>query len=422
MEDFKYLGLKYITIVSVWDALPKIHAYTADLVREGRIYLYHVDSTITAVDTVLQQLRQPSFPYQVRLRLDSEIAQQDPIIGYTAIVTYPTKHLELILMFAYIIKVLDQYLQITDVLSNGTDLAVGNRDNRDELVAAFFDARRPIRYQLIRNYNIHQFRYTKQGWHVPYDHPSLLTLKGLRRRHVPLAVLQAFYVHSSQLGTVPIQTLSVLLEQYLRVNAQSIQGVVQPLTCQLQDWPAHRTEYICYTKTASTGLAHHPISKTVYIEQRLFGLDQEYLNKGRTTLLVGGLHLQCIAIQSEPESGSFTLACRLRIGKANETPQLNGPVPIPRNWISSPAGQAPCAVRFYCYNHFYTGYNQIIDPVISDGYVDPSVFQALDQYYRLPTLGYIHYDPALTANSDRPVFVVIKLEEPANSSLSLFSS
>jgi len=76
-------------------------------------------------------------------------------------------------------------------------------------------------------------------------------------------------------------------------------------------------------------------------------------------------------------------------------------------WVSSEWGQGPVKVLFYLYNWFYTGQNTIMEPRVSEGYIDRLVFSDLSQIYQIERNGYYIYDAHLSILNSIPTFICI---------------
>lgn len=77
------------------------------------------------------------------------------------------------------------------------------------------------------------------------------------------------------------------------------------------------------------------------------------------------------------------------------------------HWISSEWGQTPVKVMFYLYNWFYTGQNNLLEPRVSVGYVEPTVFKDLSKIYQIEHGGYYVYDTNLSRINKYPSFICI---------------
>lgn len=392
-EDFEYLNLRNIKVISVKNNNSKIIAYTIHLIRSGYIYLYHCDEKITNIDRIIKIISNPKI--HVQLRLNCNLDLKDPSIGYTTSDEHGT--LTISLIFDYIIKVLDILLSVTDII---TTICNDVSDIKDSNISNFFDKIIKIKYTKIETYHIYNFRYSKRGWDINEKNPYLLTIKGLKSRYIPVKVLKAFYLHACQMGSIKIQFLGILLSKHLYKNSEKALGVLKPIKVILDNWKLKQTEYVCGSVNScySTELKHYPLSDVLYIDQADYGIDSMHINKGRSMKLSYGPILTCTDInlsnyQSPVLHGQIELSGKLESRKIN--------------WISAPWDEQPCSVKFYLYNWFYTGFNSLIDPEITDGYIDKSVFNDLDKIYQLENLGYFIYDRDLSARNNIHTFIRI---------------
>ena len=393
-EDFEYLELKHIKVISVRQEHQNIINYTLNLIKEGHVYLYHCDEKITNIEKILKIVSSPKIHFQ--LRLNCGLGDLDPAIGYTN-EEDTSSNLNIVLIFDYIIKVLDIILKVTDIITTSlTDV----NDVKDNNISTFFDKLSNIKHHRLDTYHIHNFRYSKRGWDVDEHNPYLLTIKGLRARHVSPKILKAFYIHACQLGNIKIQFLSILINKYLFKHSEKALGVLKPVKINILNWNPKQTEYVCGPKNTnySKDLKHYPLSDNIYIDTFDYGIELGKVNKGRTIPLNYGPSITCTDIQ-------FSDSCELPI--INATIDLCTPLNTKAkiNWISAPWDDNPCQVRFYLYNWFYTGYNSLLEPEITEGYIDNSVFNNLDKVYQIENLGYFIYDRNLSI--DLPTFIRI---------------
>ena len=394
VEDFEYLDLKHVRVVSVKAQQDNIMDYTLKLIQKGNIYLYHCEEKITNIQRILNIVASPRM--HIQLKLNCGLDHNDPSIGYT----YDDRGTLIVsFLFDYIIKVLDVLLNVTDIVTTSHG---DTGDVKDGNICKFFDTFYPIKYCKIDSYHIHNFRYSKRGWSINEKNPYLLTIKGLKARHVPVQVLKAFYLHACQMGTVKIQFLSILLSKYLYKISEKTLGVLKPIKITIDNWKQKHTEYVCgqHNMFASREIKHYPMSDTIYIDSCDYGIDKGNVNKGRTVQLSYGPVLMCTDINLQN----------------HQTPVLHGTVQFQNtgkpegkkiHWISSVWDEQPCTVRFYLYNWFYTGFNCLLEPDTIDGFIDNSVFTNLDQIYHLEQLGYFVYDRELTSNNNMPTFIRI---------------
>lgn len=400
-EDFEYLGLKHIKVVSVYEHRKEIMAYTEALIESGDIYVHYCSSIETDPERIITHLKHPKMHFQLKLKCH-EIPNpyKDPSIGYTK--DY-NMGLSVMLIFDYIIKVLDTKLDVTDIISTSTAEV---SDVRDPNISNFFDAlnTRKIAYHRLDTYFIHGFKYAKKNWpRMNERDPYLLTIKGLKARHIPSNILYAFYVHATQMGSIKITYLNNLLRSYLYRTADRVQGIIKPLEVEITNWTERRTEFICKTinPARDTDMTLCPLSNTLYIEHNDYGMDTIKWSKGRNCRLKHGPIIRCTDVQlgtHGPEKLEAELHEGYDYGKIRTI-----------QWLSSEWGQGPIKVMFYLYNWFYTGQNSIMDhgPRISEGYIDRKVFTDLNQIYQIERNGYYTYDSHLSSMNGIPTFICI---------------
>lgn len=403
-EDFEYLGLTHIKVVSVFEHRKQIMEYTEKLINKRDIYLHYCSNIDTDPARIIQCLKEPKMHFQLNLKCgDRPNPDRDPSIGYTK--DY-NDGLGIMLIFDYIIKVLDTKLDVTDIISTSTaDVS----DVRDQSISDFFDRlnKRKITYHRLDTYFIHGFKYAKKNWpRMNERDPFLLTIKGLKARHIPPSILYAFYLHATQMGSIKITYLNTLLRSYLYRTATRVQGVVRPLEVELVNWTPKRTEYICknVNPVRDTEMLLCPLSRTVYIDVSEYGMDMQKWNRGRCCRLKYGPVVKCIDVELG-ESGPSKLLAEVQEGKDGKDSKDGKITNI--HWVSSEWGQGPVKVLFYLYNWFYTGQNSIMEPRISEGYIGRSVFSDLSQIYQIERSGYYIYDNYLSNLNGIPTFICI---------------
>lgn len=399
-EDFEYLGLTHIKVVSVYEYRKEIMDYTENLISKGDIYLHYCNNVESDPVRILQYLKDPKMHFQLKLKCGDRPNpyKSDPSIGYTK--DYDDG-LSVMLIFDYIIKVLDTKLDVTDIISTSTAEV---SDVRDPNISNFFDKinQRKITYHRLDTYFIHGFKYAKKNWpRMNERDPFLLTIKGLKARHIPPIILYSFYLHATQMGSIKITYLNTLLRSYLYRTTDRVQGVVKPLEVELINWTPKRTEYICkaVNPVRDTEMSLCPLSRTVYIDVSDYGMDSQKWTKGRYCRLKYGPVVKCIDVELD-DHGPVKLHAEVLdgcdYGKIRNI-----------HWVSSEWGQGPVKVLFYLYNWFYTGQNNIMDPRVSDGYIDRSVFSDLGQIYQIERNGYYIYDSHLSSLNGIPTFICI---------------
>lgn len=397
-EDFIYLELDNIEIVSVNKYSKRIMDYTLDLVHQGKIYINYCNSIENDPDKIIQHIREPHMHFRLMLRCQKG---SDPSIGYTKPVTGDmSSPLVLMFLFDYIIKVLDALLDITDIISTSTTEVT---DVRDPNISIFFDQMIKLQYHRLDTYFIQGFKYSKKDWpSLDERDPYLLTIKGLKARHIPRIVLYAFYIHATQMGTIKIIYLSNFLRNYLNRTCDRVFGVTCPIKVQITNWPDKYTEYICKNINPlrdSTELRLCPLSNTIYMDQSDYGIDNATkLTKGRYCRLKHGQFIHCVDVEVD-EKGPTLIHAEF----VNSTDKAKRCV----HWISSEWGREPVMVCFVLYQWFYTGQNTLQKPNIVKGYIERSVFEHLDKIYQLERNGYYVYDETLSRKNSMPTFIRI---------------
>lgn len=395
-EDFDYLKLQNIQLISVYEKRKNIMIYTEELILKRLVYIHYCNSVETNPDKILHYLRHPKMHYQLKLKCsDVPNPYTDPSIGYTK--EY-SAGLSVVLIFDYIIKVLDSLLDITDIISTS---ATEVTDVKDQNISDFFDRfnKNRISYHRLDTYFIHGFKYSKKNWpDLRERDPYLLTIKGLNARHVPQTILYAFYLHATQMGSVRISYLGSLLRAYLYQSSDRVLAVVHPLKIEITNWEPQRTEYVCknVNMTKDNNLALCPLSNTLYMDRSDYGIDNNKLTKGRTSKLRYGPTIKCIDVELDDKGPTKIIA---EVVPCKETRTIH--------WISSEWGQDPVRVLFYLYNWFFTGQNSLQSPRMSFGYIEKSVFKDLGKIYQLERNGYYVYDSDLSRDNGLPTFICI---------------
>lgn len=399
-EDFEYLGLKHLQVVSVSEYREDIMKYTEHLVSLGYIYIHQCNNIETDPKAIMHNIKHPKTHFQLKLKCGDRPNpyKGDSSIGYTK--EY-ANGLSVMLIFDYIIKVLDTKLEVTDIISTCTaDVS----DVRDPNISTFFDSLEKrtgrITYHRLDTYFIHGFKYAKKNWpRMNERDPSLLTIKGLKARHIPPAVLYAFYIHAAQMGSIKITYLNILLKTYLYRTSDRAQGVIKPLKVKINNWTDRRTEYICKpaNQLKNTDMSLSPLSDTFYIESADYGMDSQKWSKGRYCRLKYGPAVKCVDVNID-ESGTIGLHAEIVESKERLRNMY---------WVSSTWSGRPVKVLFYLYNWFYTGQNHIVEPRMSEGYIDNCVFNDLSKIYQIERSGYYIYDNDLSMQTGKPCFICI---------------
>lgn len=389
-EDFKYLELEHMKVISVREYQSDIMKYTCDLIQKGDIYLYHCSTKETKASKIISFISYPREHFQ--LRLNCGLGNDDPSIGYTN--QDETGTLKLIMIFDYIIKVLDIILGVTDIVSTSVTAA----DIKDQNISQFFDNITNIRHHKLDTYHIHNFRYSKHGWNIDNEsNPYLLTFKGLKARHIPACILKAFYIHACQMGSIKIKYLGDLLKSYLRKNSQRVLGVIKPVKVIIDNWREKRTEYVCSYGDGGD-VKYFPLSNILYIDSSDYGMDYGKITAQRRLKLTYGPTLRCTSVDIESNSPP-TLHAEFKSTDDKNCFESSF------NWISSAWELQPCSVRFYLYNWFYTGHNNLLLPEIVDGSIDINAFKDLNKVYYIEGHGYFSYDRSLSATNGIPTFI-----------------
>lgn len=389
-EDFKYLELKHVKIISVKQYQSKIMDITVDLVRKGSIYLCHYNKQEHEPEVILKLLKKPTEHFQLRLKCGTGF--DNPCIGYTYD-EQGTGCFKLTLIFDYIIKILDLILGVTDIIST---LSIEISDVKDENISRYFKSN--ILHHRLNTYHIDNFKYSKRGWNINDEaNPYLLTFKGLRARHIPPIILKAFYLHACQMGNVNIKYLSSILSTYLHEHNIRTFGVMKPVKVYISDWTPKKTEYVC-TSNASGKVLLHPLNGIFYVDRDDIGMDRK-INIGRELFLSSGPKLLCTEIDNTEHNAPEIKTMVVTNSHKNYRMSIN--------WVSSAWDSKPCLVRFYMYNWFYTGFNELLDPEITDGYIDQNVFSDLDKIYHIMGQGYFVYDRDLSSLNCIPTFLRI---------------
>lgn len=406
-EDFDYLELKHIKVISVHKYRKAIMDYTEDLIKKGDIYLHYCSSIETNTNRIIQHLKSPKMHFQLKLRCGSKPnTYKDPSVGYTKGYNYP-EELTVMLIFDYIIKVLDYLLDVTDIISTTTSTSSEEEvsDVRDQNISNFFDniSNHKITYHRLNTYYIHGFKYSKKNWPQMNERdPYLLTIKGLKARHIPPVIIYAFYLHAAQMGTIRISHLGTLTQSYMYRNADRALGVVKPLEVEIANWEHQRTEYICkqVNPIRDSKMSLCSLSKTFYIDQSDYGIDAHKWTKGRVCRIKYGPIVKCIDVVLGDKFPK-KLIVEILDGWNNDR-KVNSV-----QWVSSEWNQSPVKVLYYLYNWFYTGQNTIMDPRISEGYIERSAFNDLSKVYQLERNGYYVYDKYLSRINAMPTFICI---------------
>lgn len=388
VDELKYLNLTHLRVISVRQHYQTVIDFTKKLIMEGQIYLCQYSNQEHDPATVMRIVSRPNDHFQMRLKNGASIGYTSCAKNNDGQKSIDNDSLTVTLIFDYIIKVLDKFLGVTDIISTtSTDI----RDIKDTNILEFFNSYfgSKVNYHQLDTYHIENFKYVKRGWCTGNEaNPYLLTLKGMRARHIPSIILKAFYIHASQMGHINIRYLGELIDDYLSVHNKPAMAVINPVQVNINNWQRKRTEYV------SDGTMK-PLSSVFYVDLSDLGMDRK-INVNRNFYIYPGINFKCVDVTLEKDRDVY-------VETTNSVPhgkRVN-------NWISSKWDSVPCKVMFYMYNWFYTGYNDLLDPKISEGYIDHSVFEDLDQIYYVSEHGYFIYDRQLSEQSRMPTFMRI---------------
>jgi len=410
-EDFDYLGLTNTKIVSVSKNYTRIINYTKGMINEGKIYIHRCTSMETIASNIIKHIDSPHTHFRLMLKsIDGSGAGmvQDYAIGYTK---EQHGYLSVVLSFDFIIKVLDNLLNITDIVMTSVFDNVRNtetyknnieEEERTNAIFAVFN-NKIIKYHHLETYKIIGFKYSKKNWPVTDERdPYLLTIKGLKARAIPKQVLRAFYFHATQMGIIKIAYLDSLLRTYLYKICDRVFGVMDPIMVKINNWADKKTEFICkpvnpLADTHQLNLC--ALSNILYIDKADFGIDCDTkLTRGRSCRLRHSNIISCTDIEVNDKGPICIYADYL-----NDTDRSRRCI----HWISSEWGQTPIKVCFLCYNWFYTGLNTLMTPQVTYGYLESHVFNDLSKIYQLERNGYFIYSAVASIKASMPTFIRI---------------
>lgn len=395
-NDLDYLKTDKITVISVAEFAESIHYYTRELAKAGYIYIPNSYSS----GTLLAQLSDPVGNFQIKLKYGGH-----PTIGYSKEVD---GHHIIVYIFDYIIKVLDDLLNITDVITTAPN------DVADYDIMNFFIERKPIRFHRLETYRILGFRYSKRDWpSLAESDPRLMTLQGLCARHVPSEVLYKFYSHAIKNqsahdfgGAIKITHFDTLLKTHMNLTAERAFAVIDPLKVTVTNLEERYTEYV-YKPLHPMNKSEFnivPLSNVIYIDQSDFSLiDHPHkLSNNREIRLKYSNVLYCTDVVMD---SSYTRPVELKAMYYIRETERKSSI----HWISQEAGREPKRARFYLYNWFFTGENalNIQEPVIRDGFIEDHVFNDLSKVYQIERHGYFVYDKKLSDANEVPCFIKI---------------
>jgi hypothetical protein len=201
--------------------------------------------------------------------------------------------------------------------------------------------------------------------------------------------------------SIKIQFLATLLNKYLFKHSEHTLGVIKPIKVNILNWTNKLTEYVCgpVNNNFSRNIKHYPLSDVMYVDTSDYGIEHLKVNKGRTIPLLYGPSIKCMDINLEDHHKP---ELSVRVDFTNHSADARK-----ITWISAPWDEQPCQVKFYLYNWFYTGFNNLLSPEVVEGYIDSSAFNNLDQIYQIEHIGYFAYDRKLTAMNGMPTFMRI---------------
>ena len=397
-EDIKYLGLDQIKVISVMEHAELIHIYTKELARIGDVYINNDCNTIDCLD-------HPSHNFQIRLNY-----RDKPTIGYSKRIEDDTYII--IYIFDYIIKVLDDSLNITNVITTTPQDIVDN-DIMEFFTELSRQNNKVIRYNALKTYRILGFRYTKRDWpKLKEDDMRLMTIRGMKARHIPPEVIYSFYKHavkwqehSDRIPDIKITVFDMILKNYLGLNSRRAFAVIDPLEVEITNMEDRCTEYILKPHKqigSSDKFNIVPLSNRVFIEKRDFSLVEcpDKISKDKEIKLKYANMLYCTDVKMDEDGYPRKLKAKYYKKDSDSSRCIH--------WISSESGSSMRQARFMMYDWFYTGENEPNTIVIKDGYIDEYVFDDLTQIYQLERQGYFAYDEDYTkCNGGIPTFIKI---------------
>lgn len=388
-EDIEYLKLEHIKVISVAKHQQPIQIYTNDLGQSG--FLELIQNNEHRLSNVVQHLEHPQCKFQIKLKTINH-----PTIGYSKLQSDGSY--TIVYIFDYIIKVLDELLSVNNIVTTTPN------DISDPNIMNFFNQKNTITYHSYKPYTIQGFRYTKHNWpDLLESDPRLMTLKGLKSRHIPTEVIHQFYQEASQSDRpIKITRFDSLLKASLQANHR-VFGVITPLKVTITNFEDRYTELIMKPLGVESRFNIVPLSSTLYIEQTDFSLvdyDQK-LSKNREVRLRYANVFYCTDVILDSHSRPLEIK-----GKYYNKDQATKAC---IHWISAVNQANLKPVKFFNYNWFYTGDNHssLQPPKISQGYIDPYVFEDLTQIYQLERLGYYVYDADLSSQHQIPCFIKV---------------
>ncbi len=351
-EDIRYLNLKSTVLISMRKYTNIIHNETKKLAAAGKIYMLLGKNSVSNAGIIGTYI--DTCPAYFQLKYTGT----DTVIGFVKPDEERGTGLKIIYLFEYIVKICDNLFNITDV---SCDLPES------------FKAGPPLNPIVIQEYIIEDFRYTKKHWPTEQRaDPCLLTLKGLKARGVPCEVLWDFYRFAVSKGRVTLFDFEDLLLAHLRLTAEPLTAIIEPLLLKLTD------------------------EDPLYIPQAAIGLDRQQLHKnGSAYLAQNAGAIQCTGIEMNRKSIQAVQGERIRKGScgATEGPYLD--------WVRVAASRP---FTLHICNWFYTGLNDILTPIITKGVYAEGGVLTVGKVYTIKDWGFMRY----THNDDLgPVFLSI---------------
>jgi glutamyl/glutaminyl-tRNA synthetase len=386
----KYLNVKNIEIIEVTKYQELLVIYTKELLKSGEAYIYPGYNSN-------EDLSDPHSTFQIRLNY-----VETPTIGYTK-KNSVTGKIETVFIFDYIIKVLDEIKKVTDVVTISSGNNVIGQDITDHNILNFFSEIRKINYTHINSYRIYSFRYSKKDWpDLSEGDARLLTIQGLKARHVPYQVLFNFYSKASEKGSISINDLDNLLKTYLNCNSNRVSGILNPLKVYITNMSDKHTDFISryINPLDKSSKSFIPLSNVFYMDKHDFALveNDRKLSVHKEIKLKNGRTFYCNNVILDDKGYPNEVKGMYYNKESNNKENTI-------NWISSEYGIHLQIVKYYKYNWFFTGNNDIFEPTITYGYIDNIVFSDLDNVYLIDKVGYFCYDKKLSTINNIPCFI-----------------
>ena len=377
-----YLGLSdRMKVISVAKNMKIIRNYTVAKIRSGNLVLISNGYVVRKCSEIFNHINKKN-------RSNYHLAVNGVSDGIIAF----CKEGKLVFSFDYVVRVLDEHYGVTHIVQSNTGQGDGSRN-----ICSLFCNQ--VEHVVHESYVINNFRYTKQGWHATNSsNPFLLTLSGMKSRNIPSEALRAFYEISREKPVVSIQLFYKTIRDYLREVAEPIEAVVKPMQVTIKNWPSKTTDFIC--KRVQDGkVSYKSLTNVFFVDSSLYGMNNVF-NVGKTVKLHKGPLLSIDSVNMDGDQLRL-VATELKLEPFPSLYQKRV------DWLSSTYDSEPSLVCFYLYDGFYTGYNRIMEPEITLGYVDEEIFQNLDRFYYVFSYGYFKYDRNLTQSNGIPTFIRI---------------